>query len=124
MFRDLNNEDHVGPGFSSRRFKHQEITVGLGSSLPVAFGIVWLARLCSVLAWPLPAVLNADHPCDDAGGRRPAGADRAGPAARTDPAGAERDRADHASHAADHHQHRRDPADPGKASYHWKRVTL
>lgn len=52
MFRDLNNEDHAGPGFSPRQFKHQEIPVGLGSSLPVAFGIV-LACVGSLLG-PYP----------------------------------------------------------------------
>ena len=59
-------------------------------------------------------VLIADHPCDDAGWRRPAGPDSAGSAARTDPAGSEWNWADHASHAADHHQYRRNPANTGK----------
>lgn len=75
---------------------------------------------CCAALHGLSPVLNADHSCDDAGGRRPAGADCAGPATRTEPAGAEWDRADHASHAADHHQHGGDPADPGKPSRCWE----
>lgn len=59
-------------------------------------------------------VLYAEHPRDDAGWRRAASTDSAGPASRADPAGSEWNWADHASHAADHHQYRRNPANTGK----------
>lgn len=53
--------------------------------------------------------------CDHAGGRGPAGANRAGDLAGAGAgAGGTVGWADHAGHAADHHQHGRDPADSSK----------